>query len=82
MKCAGCNKELEVGDLYIEDSPSGFMKQESEFDDLMFDDLISDILGGSGGKIFYCENCTIPGGDYMFSTVYGDEDENDIPNGT
>lgn len=68
-KCAGCNKELEVGDLYIEDTPSGFMKDDS---DNVIDEIIVDILGGSNGKIYYCEDCTESGGDYLFNTFYKD----------
>lgn len=72
MRCAGCNRELEVGDLYIQDTPSGFMGESSEHDD-----LIAEILGGVGGKVFFCEDCCGPGGDYFFDTVYGDEDEDE-----
>lgn len=71
MKCAGCNKKLEIGDLYIVDTPSGFMKKESNEDT---DDLITMILGGSDGKIYYCKDCTEPGGNYLFETVYDDND--------
>jgi hypothetical protein len=76
MRCAGCDKELEVGDKYIEDTPSGFM----ETDISGHDDLMVTLLGGSGGKIFFCEDCTEPGGDYMFSTYYGDEEDNNADN--
>lgn len=72
MRCAGCNRELDVGDLYIEDTSSGFTKSAS---DPAIDGLIADILGGSGGKVSFCEDCTEPGGDYLFETVYGDEDD-------
>ena len=70
LRCAGCNRELEVGDRYIEDTPSGFMKAG----DSGMDDLLASILGGSGGKIAYCEDCTQDGGDYLWETYYGDED--------
>jgi hypothetical protein len=69
IKCAGCNRDLEVGDRYIEDTPSGFMGEDSGHDE-----LIAEILGGKDGKIYYCDNCTIPGGEYMFETYYGDDD--------
>jgi hypothetical protein len=71
MKCAGCSRNLEVGDRYIEDAASGFLKSEG---DPEIDGLIAEILGGSGSTIYYCEDCTTPGGDYLFETVYGDED--------
>ena len=70
MRCSGCRRELEVGDQYIEDTTSGFMGREADG----MDDLMAEILGGTGGKIVYCEDCTQDGGDYFFSTVYGDED--------
>lgn len=73
-RCAGCNRELEVGDRYIEDAPSAFMKVE----DTETDDLLASILGGSGGKITYCEDCTQPGGDHFLATFYGDEIEEDV----
>jgi len=68
MICAGCNRKLEVGDLYIEDSVSGFLKTE---ENPIVDDIVASIFPGSGGnKIVMCEDCTQPGGDYMFETVY------------
>lgn len=69
MKCSGCRRELEVGDQYIEDTASGFMGHEADG----LDDVMAQLLGGTGGKIIYCKDCTQEGGDYMFSTVYGDE---------
>ena len=71
MKCDGCDKILEVGDRYIEDTPSGFLNEDP---DPVFDELAVMILGGSDGKIYYCEDCTAPGGDYLFNTFYGDEE--------
>lgn len=72
MKCAGCQRELEVGDHYITDTSSGFSKLALDPD---VDSIVAEILGGVGGKIMFCEDCTEPGGDYMFETVYGDEDD-------
>ena len=73
MKCAGCQRELEVGDRYIKDAASGFMASMGDAGSPDFDCLIAEVLGGSGGEIFFCEDCTEPGGDYLFETVYGDE---------
>lgn len=70
MKCADCQRELEPGDRYIKDTPSGYIDTEA---DPMIDGLISEIMGGSGGELIYCEDCTEPGGKYLFDTVYGDE---------
>lgn len=72
MLCAGCKREIEIGDHYIEDTVSGFMKGDT---DSKFDNLVSEILGGSGGKIIYCEECTKEGGDYLFETFYGEESD-------
>jgi hypothetical protein len=76
MICAGCRRELEVGDQYIEDSASGYIGAEA---DPMIDGLIADIMGGAGGKVIFCEDCTIPdpSSKYRFSTYYGDEEDND-----
>lgn len=41
--------------------------------DSALDDIIAPLLGGAGTKIVYCEDCTEPGGDYLFETFYGDE---------
>lgn len=71
MRCAGCSRDLEVGDHYIEDTASGFLGQG----DGAGDDVIAMIFGGRDGKVIYCEDCTQEGGDYMFETVYGDEED-------
>lgn len=70
MRCFGCKREIEIGDRYIEDSASGFSGQESTPE---IDGLIADIFGGAGGKVVFCDDCTVDGGDYMFETFYGDE---------
>jgi hypothetical protein len=76
MKCAGCSRELEVGDRYIKDAPSGFMRSLGKTASSEgIDDILSTLLGGDGLDIFYCEDCTEPGGDYLYETVYGDEDD-------
>lgn len=70
MRCVGCNRELDVGDRYIEDTSSGFARRQP---DPVVDGLLADIFGGRDGKVVFCEDCTQDGGDYMFETVYGDE---------
>ena len=76
MNCAGCRREIEIGDHYIEDTPSGFMtamgngKVNPELDDIM-----AMVLGGVGTKIVYCTDCTREGGDYKVETYYGDDDD-------
>lgn len=72
MNCSGCRREIEVGDHYIEDTASGFIGKDANPE---LDSIIADIFGGSGGKVIYCEDCTQEGGDYMFETCYGDEDD-------
>jgi hypothetical protein len=71
MRCSGCRRELDVGDHYIEDTASGFLGREADG----LDDLMAEVMGGRSGKIIFCEDCTQDGGDYLFETVYGDEEE-------
>jgi hypothetical protein len=74
MNCAGCRRELDVGDQYIEDTASGFLGRP----DNGMDDLMAEILGsGKGDKIIYCEDCTeqVDDGRWKLHTVYGDEEE-------
>ncbi len=70
LRCIGCFRELEVGDRYIEDTSSGFLKMDSE---PSVDGLMADVFGGKNGKVIFCEDCTEDGGDYRLETVYGDE---------
>ena len=73
LSCAGCRREIEIGDDYIEDTPSGFMAalgDKAVIPEL--DDVMASVLGGAGTKIVYCEDCTEPGGDYKFKTFHGD----------
>lgn len=72
MICAGCQRELQVGDRYIEDTASGFLKTDGE-GEAVTDYLIGMVLGGGESKLRYCEACTQPGGDYMFETFYGED---------
>jgi hypothetical protein len=60
--CGGCSRELKAGDLYIEDTASGFVGQEANQE---IDGLIADIFGrddtlsgGAGGTVIFCEDCT------------------------
>jgi hypothetical protein len=73
VKCFGCQRELEVGDLYIEDTASGFREMNGSAG---VDGLIAELFGGHDDKIVFCEDCTTrtPGGRYRFETVYGDEE--------
>ncbi len=69
MKCFDCKREIEIGDRYIEDTASGYAGTEANPE---VDGLIADIFGGAAGKVVFCEDCTVEGGDYMFETNYGD----------
>jgi hypothetical protein len=72
VKCFECQKEIEIGDHYIEDTPSGFLKT----DDIPgVDELIAELFGGHGNKIILCLDCTSEGGDYLLETFYGDDPE-------
>lgn len=70
MRCFGCQRELEVGDRYIEDTASGFSGQDASPE---VDGLIADIFGGAGGKLVFCTDCTVEGGDYMTEVYWGDD---------
>jgi hypothetical protein len=71
MKCAGCSREIEVGDSYLEATASEILGST----DTAVDDLIAEVTGGRDGKVVYCEDCTEPGGRFRMNTYYGDEDE-------
>lgn len=76
MRCFGCNREIEVGDHYIEDKASGFLGHDPTATDMEVDNLIGELFSGrADGKVVFCTDCTQPGGDYKFETYYGDEDE-------
>lgn len=73
MICAGCKRELEIGDHYIEGTPSEILGEDV---DPELGGLVTEIMGsGHGDKIVYCEGCTVEGGDFLFSTYYGDQVE-------
>lgn len=72
LRCCGCRREIEIGDRYIEDTASGFIGSASTPE---VDGLISEIMGGPAGRVVFCDDCTVEGGDYMFETYYGDEDD-------
>jgi len=71
MKCVSCDREIEVGDRYIEDTTGGFMGIDvnPEVDSIM-SELLSD---RDDGKITFCIDCTTSGGTYEFKTYYGDD---------
>jgi hypothetical protein len=80
--CAGCKRELDVGDQYIEGTASEMIGRDVGPE---AEALIADIMGGNasldgsmGGEIVYCEDCTVRGGNFRFNTYYGDE-ENEPP---
>lgn len=72
MLCAGCSREIAVGDRYIVDTSSGFTKTDAN---PVVDAIVASIFGGSDGLVWICEDCTEPGGDYLFATNYGDEED-------
>ena len=74
MICTECKKELEIGDKYIKCLPHEVANMEINPE---IDNLILDLFGGHEGHLIYCEDCTILGGQFLFDTIYGDEDEAD-----
>ncbi len=82
MICGGCQRELVAGDLYIEDTPGGYLGKGNNPDiDALIVDLMThnDRLDGSSDKLIFCEACTDPtGGRYILQAYEGkDEDPND-----
>jgi len=70
VRCAGCNRQLKDGDLYIEDSSSGFLGIAATD----VDDLVAEILSG-GKTILFCEDCTEHGGKYHLKVYRGERRE-------
>lgn len=62
-------EKIEVGDRFIRATPSEFMGGE----DGGLDGLMAGLLGGTGGKVAYCEPCTQEGGEWALETHYGDD---------
>ncbi len=62
MICGGCQRALEPGDLYIEDTPHGYIGAESlgaDLDALLVDLMThNDRLDGTSDRLVFCENCT------------------------
>lgn len=75
IRCAGCRRELEVGDQYIKFTASEFFEREGMGTREGIDGLFAEILGSNhGDNLVYCEDCTQSGDDgWMLDTVYGDE---------
>jgi hypothetical protein len=69
VKCFGCQREIEIGDRYIEDSASGFLGKPQGGE---ADGILADIFGDKDGKVVFCEDCTVPGGEYMAETYWGE----------
>ena len=79
MICADCKRELEIGDRYIEGDASDYLKQDvnPEIGSILADILVGNdkLDGAANGRIVYCEDCTVTGGDFRLQTYYGDEDD-------
>lgn len=60
-RCATCGHRFEDGDVFIEDTSSGFLGLGADPDT---DRLMAEIFGGRGDQIRLCENCTESGGKY------------------
>jgi hypothetical protein len=71
MICTDCHREIEVGDRYIKGTVSEHLGRDVEPE---IGDLLVEILGtGDGEQLVYCMDCTVPGGDLLPETYYGDE---------
>jgi hypothetical protein len=75
VNCAGCRREMEVGDQYIHFAASEFFERDGVKADPALDGLMAEIMGGTGDQLVYCEDCTQKRDDgWLLDTVYGDED--------
>lgn len=74
MNCAGCHRELDVGDHYIQFTGSEWAEREGKPLEGL-DDIFAEIMGSNhGDKIVFCEDCTHTTDDgWKLDTVYGDE---------
>jgi len=73
VKCAGCDRELEAGDRYIEDTAGGFFGVGTHPE---VDTVMGELLSGRvDGRMVFCEDCTTPGGTYEFKSYDGDEEQ-------
>lgn len=72
MICGGCKKTLREGDLYIEDTPSGYVDREEM--DPALESLIVDIMTGNDGldggspRLFFCR-------EYHYQIYHGEDDD-------
>jgi hypothetical protein len=62
MRCAGCMKDLEDGDLIIRDTVSAFVGRDSPAG---LDAIVADVMGGEGPEVAFCESCTQKGGRWI-----------------
>jgi hypothetical protein len=75
VNCAGCQRELEVGDRYIKFTASEWAEREGMKPLDGLDDVFADLMGSGFGKdIVFCDDCTESTDEgWMQDTVYGDE---------
>lgn len=76
MNCAGCRRELDVGDQYIQFQASEWAEREGLEPLEGLDDVFAVVMGSShGDKVVLCEDCTQKSDDgWLLDTVYGDEE--------
>jgi hypothetical protein len=83
--CGGCQRELQAGDLYIEDTPLGYIGKDypggdaawtlADIDALLVDLMThNDRLDGTSDRLIFCEACTDPTreGRYQLQTYSGE----------
>jgi hypothetical protein len=75
MKCAGCHREMDVGDQFIQFTASEWAEREGLEPLPELDDVMALCMGSTNGaKLAYCEGCTQKADDgWLLDTVYGDE---------
>jgi hypothetical protein len=75
MRCAGCRRELDVGDQYIQFGANEYFERNNMTPLEGMDDIFAELMGSNhGDKLVYCEDCTEKTDDgWKLDTVYGDE---------
>lgn len=78
MKCAGCSRELQVGEPVLVGTAGAFLGRPTEEST---DELMALIFGAKDGKLRFCEECTEPGGEFRFETYWGEDVKGDSQRG-
>lgn len=76
MNCAGCKRELQVGDRFIRFTASEWAVHSGQKPLDGLDDIFASVFGSNDGdNLVYCEGCTVHTDDgWRSETYYGDDE--------